>query len=117
MTEDFGCSDSARRYLARYHGLAPHPVAISEVLKGDPVLETAAGYSISRRIGIALHDAAVIEPEDADHDLGKVAGHMDMALEAPITIGAGFVVPERHPEGLLHLPHRPGEDDAAARRR
>ncbi len=41
MAQDFGWSESARRYLALYRDLAPQSVEISET--ADPVLEKAAG--------------------------------------------------------------------------
>jgi starch synthase len=41
MVQDFGWSESARRYPALYRDLAPQPVEISEA--ADPVLEKAAG--------------------------------------------------------------------------
>ena len=41
MVQDFGWSESARRYLALYRDLVPQPVEISEA--ADPVLEKAAG--------------------------------------------------------------------------
>jgi len=43
MAQDFGWAESARQYLALYHDLAPHAVAISEAVIDDPVLEKAAG--------------------------------------------------------------------------
>lgn len=43
MAQDFGWSESARRYLALYQDLAPQAVAISEAVTDDPVLEKAAG--------------------------------------------------------------------------
>ena len=41
MAQDFGWSESARRYLALYRDLAPQPVEISE--PADPILEQVAG--------------------------------------------------------------------------
>jgi starch synthase len=41
MAQDFGWSESARRYLALYDGLVPQSVAISAA--AEPVLEKAAG--------------------------------------------------------------------------
>jgi starch synthase len=43
MAQDFGWSESARRYLALYHELAPRAAAISEAVTAGPVLEKAAG--------------------------------------------------------------------------
>jgi starch synthase len=43
MAQDFGWSESARRYLALYHDLAPQTGAVSEAIADDPVPEKAAG--------------------------------------------------------------------------
>jgi starch synthase len=43
MAQDFGWSESARRYLALYHDLTPQAAAISEAVTADPILEKAAG--------------------------------------------------------------------------
>ena len=42
MTQDFGWSESARRYLALYQELVPQPVAISGAVADDPILDDAA---------------------------------------------------------------------------
>jgi len=43
MAQDFGWSESARRYLALYHDLAPQAAAISEAVTDDLLDEQAAG--------------------------------------------------------------------------
>jgi starch synthase len=43
MAQDFSWSESARRYLALYHDLAPQTATIIEALTPAPVLERAAG--------------------------------------------------------------------------
>jgi starch synthase len=43
MAQDFSWPESARRYLALYHELAPQPVVISEAVTADPILEKDAG--------------------------------------------------------------------------
>jgi starch synthase len=43
MAQEFGWSESARRYLALYHDLAPQAEAMSEAAGADPLFEKAAG--------------------------------------------------------------------------
>ncbi len=43
MAQDFGWSESARRYLALYHDLAPDAAGISGAVTDDPVPEKASG--------------------------------------------------------------------------
>jgi starch synthase len=43
MAQDFGWSESVRRYIALYQELAPQAAAISEAVTAEPVLEISAG--------------------------------------------------------------------------
>jgi starch synthase len=43
MAQDFGWSESARRYLALYQDLTPQAAAISEAMTDDPIPEKASG--------------------------------------------------------------------------
>jgi starch synthase len=43
MAQEFGWSESARRYLALYRDLAPQAAGISEAVTAEPIIEKAAG--------------------------------------------------------------------------